>query len=194
MSDAGGPSRAGGHAPPAITCRPRAALSPDEYAAIVALCTRAYAEPFAGYLAPFHDAVHLLAHDGDGLVSHACWIPRRLHRANGGPLHVAYVEAVATEPAHQRRGHATRVLRALAAAIADPALGFACGVLSPSDPAFYAPLGWEAWRGPLATRHPDGRVTPDPDEGIMILRLPHGDATLDLDEGLAAEWRDGEVW
>jgi GNAT superfamily N-acetyltransferase len=177
---------------PRIEVLSRGALTPARYDAILALCTRAYEEPFAEYLAPFGDATHVLATVDGELVSHAMWVPRTLtHR--GTPLRCAYVEAVATEPTRQRRGHATRVLRALADAITD----FELGALSPSDAAFYARLGWEPWRGPLAVATGDvasgDAVTPTPDEEVMILRLPRTPA-LDLDGPLVAPWRPGEVW
>ena len=64
--------------------------------------------------------------------------------------------------------------------------------LSPSDPAFYARLGWELWRGPLAVAT-DAGITPTPDEEVMILRLPKT-PPLDLHGTLVAPWRPGDVW
>jgi len=66
------------------------------------------------------------------------------------------------------------------------------GALSPSDPAFYARLGWELWRGPLAVAT-DAGITPTPDEEVMILRLPKT-PPLDLHGTLVAPWRPGDVW
>ena len=168
----------------------RAALPAAWYDAVVALCTRAYEEPFAEYLAPLPDGVHALAFDGDAVVSHAMWVDRTL-TSEGRALHTAYVEAVATEPAHERRGHATAVLRALADAIVASG-AYELAVLSPSDRAFYARLGWEPWRGPLLVAT-DAGVEPTPDEEVMILRLPRT-PPLDLDAPLVAPWRTGEVW
>lgn len=105
------------------------------------------------------------------------------------PLDTAYVELVATAPEAQRRGYARTLLRHLVTAM----LGFDIGALSPSDPAFYAPLGWEEWRGPLATRTSAG-VMPTPDEAVMILRLPRTPGSLDVWQPLSVEWRPGEVW
>jgi GNAT superfamily N-acetyltransferase len=166
---------------------PRAALGPGQAAEVAALCARAYEEPFAEILDAFADATHVLASSAGEIVSHALWVPRTLV-ADGVALRSAYVEAVATEPRHQRRGHASRVLRALAAAIT----GYDLGALSPSDAAFYARLGWEAWRGPVAVAT-DAGVVPTPDEEVMILRLP---ATPPLDTAgtLVAPWRAGDVW
>jgi GNAT superfamily N-acetyltransferase len=165
----------------------RHTLSPAQNEEIIALCTRAYEEDFRSLLAMFDDATHVLAYLDRQLVSHAMWVPRTL-TYNGTPLHSAYVEAVATEPLHQGRGYASRVLRA----VADAITAFDLGALSPSDPAFYTRLGWEEWRGPLAVER-DGVVTPTPDEGVMILRLPNT-PPLDLGGALVAPWRAGEIW
>lgn len=166
---------------------PGASLSQVQYESIVALCTRAYDEEFGEILAGFAGPTHVLGYLGDELVSHALWIPRTL-LYNGAALRSAYVEAVATEQRHQGRGYASAVLRALAGAITD----YDIGALSPSDPAFYARLGWELWRGPLAVATDEG-IVPTPDEQVMILRLPKT-PPLDLHGTLVAAWRPGEVW
>ncbi len=154
---------------------------------IVALCSRAYDEDFRDVLAMFADATHVVAFLERDLVSHALWIPRELIY-NGRFLRSAYVEAVATEPHYQGRGYASHVLRTVAATISS----YDVGALSPSDPAFYARLGWEQWCGPLAVVA-DGDVTPTPDDVVMILRLPNT-PPLDLHETLIAPWRAGDIW
>ena len=166
---------------------PRAALDTATLAAVTGLCARAYEEPFEETMVLFPDATHVLARHDDALVSHAMWVPRRLWQG-GCVMRGAYVEAVATEPAAQGRGHATRVLRALGAAIME----FDLGVLSPSDENFYARLGWKAWRGPLLIEQ-NGAVTPTSGEEIMILRTPTTPA-LDVNGPLTAPWRPGELW
>lgn len=170
-----------------ITIVPNTALSPALHQDIVALCTRAYEEDFAGIMRLFTDATHVLGYLGDELVSHALWIERTL-TCNGTPLHSAYVEAVATEPRHQGRGYASGVLRALETAIS----AYDLGALSPSEPAFYARLGWEEWHGGLAVLTAEG-VIPTPDEDVMILRLPKT-PPLDLHGTLVAPWREGDIW
>lgn len=174
-----------------IEVLPRTDLPPVRHDEIVALCTRAYEEDFRDILAAFADATHVLASHGGTLVSHALWVPRTLAH-DGVPLRSAYVEAVATEPCHQHRGHASAVMRAVASAVRAPDAPYDVGALSPFDRAFYARLGWESWRGPLAVATADG-VTPTPDQEVMILRLPHT-PSLDLDGTLVAPWRAGEVW
>ncbi len=170
-----------------ITIVPGTALSAALRQDIIALCTRAYEEDFADIMAAFTGATHVLGYLGDELVSHALWIPRTL-TCNGAPLRCAYVEAVATEPRYQGRRCASSILRALAAAVTD----YDLAALSPSEAAFYARLGWEAWRGPLAVLTA-GSVIPTPDEDVMILRLPNT-PPLDLYGMLVAPWREGDIW
>jgi len=164
-------------------------LGRSEAADILALCSEAYQENFAGYLGMLADPVHVLARLDGGLVSHACWVTRWLQPGDGSLLRTAYVEAVATSPAHQGRGFATEVLRFLANAVAD----FDIAALSPSDPGFYARIGWEPWRGPLHVREANAAVPAEADEMCMIMRLPRTPA-LDFDGPLSIEWRLGEVW
>jgi Predicted acetyltransferase involved in intracellular survival and related acetyltransferases len=123
------------------------------------------------------------------LVSHALWVTRYLQAGHGPLLRTAYVEAVATDPDYQRRGFATAVMQRLAAEVKD----FELAALSPSDPAFYARLGWQLWRGPLFIRTEDGLLASPDEEQVMILRLPRT-PLLDLDMPLSAEWRQGELW
>jgi aminoglycoside 2'-N-acetyltransferase I len=155
---------------------------------IIALCSQAYGEDFSSVVdLDVPEPFHILAFVHDELVSHALWFTRILH-ADGQPLRSAYVEAVATAPAHQGRGYASTLLQHLAGAISS----YDIGALSPSDPAFYARLGWELWRGPL-------RITTDsesihtPDDRVMILRVPRTPA-ISLESSLTAPWRAGELW
>jgi aminoglycoside 2'-N-acetyltransferase I len=124
------------------------------------------------------------------IVSHALWVTRWL-QVNDGPLiRTAYVEAVATAPAHQRRGYASAVLQALV----DELHHFELAALCAADDAqcLYRRLGWELWRGPLFIRQANDRVE-TPGETVMIRRLPKS-PSLDLDGSLSAEWRLGEIW
>jgi GNAT superfamily N-acetyltransferase len=153
------------------------------------LCTEAYAEDFSNAFELLGPGVHVIGRLDERIVSHAMWVNRLLQPGTSALLNTAYVEAVATSPAFQRRGFGTEVLRRLANEIHD----FDLGALSPSDERFYARLGWEAWRGPLFIRTSAG-LQSTPDEGVMILRLEKTPAGLDLDSPLSAEWRPGEVW
>jgi len=165
-----------------------ATLTAAEWAAIIALCELAFAEDFSRSFAPFARSWHVLVRQGGALVCHACWVERLLQPAGLPILHTAYIEAVATHPAWQRRGYGTLAMRR----IAEEIVSYDLGALSPAVAEFYERLGWEGWRGPTAIRT-DAGLLPTPDEEIMILRLPQT-PPLDLDAPISAEWREGELW
>jgi aminoglycoside 2'-N-acetyltransferase I len=171
-----------------ITVLPAAALSAELRQQISALCTAAYEEEMEPVLASLPAPTHVLGWIGDELVSHAAWVTRWLQPAEMAPLRTAYVEAVATAATWRGRGFAAQVMQRLAAEIQD----FQLGALSPFSVDYYARLGWQLWRGPLAVRSAAGLV-PTPDEEVMILRLPQT-PPLDLTAALSVEWRAGEVW
>lgn len=160
-----------------------------DYRTVLELCSRVYEEDYEPALRTFQDAVHLLGEVNGALVSHALWCTRWL-QVNGGPLlRTAYVEGVATEEAHRRKGYASTLMRRLVGEVAE----FDLVALSPSNDGFYARLGWELWRGPLAVRTESGTVPSPSDEWAMIYRLPHT-PRLDIYAPLSIEWREGEVW
>jgi aminoglycoside 2'-N-acetyltransferase I len=165
-------------------------LSREMLDRILELCDRAYGEDLREIFLTFPDPVHVLAIADGALVSHALWITRWLAPGGRAPLRTAYVEAVATEPARQRQGFASAVLRRLVREVA----GFELAALCPSDDGqpLYARLGWETWRGPLSIRR-DGNLIDTPEESIMIHRLPLT-PVLRLSDSMSAEWRPGEVW
>lgn len=130
---------------------------------------------------------HYIAYERDTLVGHAMVTTRWLH-VGGQRLKTAYVDAVATHPAHQGRGIGSAVMRRLASGLA----GFDIGCLETDRPGFYERLGWESWRGPLAGLK-GSEVIPTPDQqGILILRLPPS-RDVDVDAHLTIEW-DGRIW
>jgi aminoglycoside 2'-N-acetyltransferase I len=163
-------------------------LSPATFAAVLALCNEAYEEELSALFATFVHPVHVLAYLGDDLVSHAMWVTRWLQAGTHPLMRTAYVEMVATAPAHQGRGFGTAVMQRLAAEIQN----FELGGLATGSPGFYARLGWEPWRGPLSIRTDTG-ILPTPDDSMMILRLPNTQP-LDPSAPLSAEWRAGELW
>lgn len=157
---------------------------------ILALCTRAYGEDLREAFDSFPSPRHVFAtHDG-AIVSHALWITRRLIPRTGAPLRTAYVEAVATDPAYQRRGFGSAIMQRLLSEV----IHFDLAALCPSDDgqSLYRRLGWERWIGPLSIRR-GSEIIETPDESIMIHRLP-GTPHLDLTGSLSAEWRPGELW
>ena len=164
-------------------------LSGPAYRAVISLCSRAYEEDYEPALRTFADAVHLLGEVDGVLASHALWYTRWLQVEGGPLLRTAYVEGVATEEVYRRRGYASALIKLLVTQIGE----YDLAALSPSHAAFYARLGWESWRGPLAIRTEAGLLPSPSDEEVMIYRLPRTPA-LDIDALLSAEWREGELW
>ena len=133
---------------------------------------------------------HFVLEQAGAVLAYASVALREL-QADGRPLRTGYVEAVATRPDVQARGHGTTVVRAVNEHIRGT---FEIGALSTGIPDFYRRLGWELWLGPTAVRTQRGLVpTPEDDGGIMILATP-STPTLDLHGALSCEWRRGDVW
>ncbi len=134
--------------------------------------------------------VHVVLDVHGEIVTHASIVEREL-RVDGRPLRTGYVEAVATAPAWQGRGHGSTVMRDVTACIRD---GFELGALGTGEHGFYERLGWRTWTGPSSVRTPDGdRATPDDDGFLMILRTP-ATPPLRPDAPISCEWRPGDVW
>jgi aminoglycoside 2'-N-acetyltransferase I len=165
-------------------------LSSSERKAIIDVCTQAYGEDFTAILAQFPDAIHLLAHRESRLVSHACWVTRWLQPDGLPLLKTAYVEAVATVPAFQRKGIGSAVMQRVAMEIQDYALGGLCA--AHDHIGFYRRLGWEIWCGPKAIRTSETLIA-TPDEDVMILRTAKT-PPLNIFTTITAEWREGDVW
>jgi aminoglycoside 2'-N-acetyltransferase I len=132
--------------------------------------------------------IHVLACREQELVGHAVATTRWLQPKGLPLLHTAYIDAVATLPAYQGQGIGSTLMRHLATVIAD----FEIACLATERVSFYARLGWEVWRGPLAGRRAT-ELLPTPDEqGIMILRLART-PPLDVESLLVVEY-DGRIW
>jgi aminoglycoside 2'-N-acetyltransferase I len=159
--------------------------------AVIRLCVDAHQEEdflnLFSFLPP--DGLHVLADLGGELAGHAVVTTRWLLPLDLPLLRTAYVDAVATSPAHQRQGVGSAVMSHLAAALGD----FDVACLETERVSFYERLGWEEWRGPLAGRTDDGLI-PTPDQkGVMILRLPRT-PELDLDTLLTIEVHPARIW
>ena len=164
-------------------------LTPQDEAAILDLCRRAYDEELGQYFRDVGGGTHVMGYLDGKLVCHAMWVTRWLEPEGGPRLRTAYVELVATDPAEQRKGYGSAVMRRLAESIVD----FDLGALSPATAEIYARLGWTFWRGPLSIRGPEGLIA-SPEEEIMILRLPRT-PPLDVNGPLSADPRAGdEQW
>ncbi len=166
------------------------ALTPSDLRDILAMGNAAYEEDVAPVLRDCGLGLHALGRVGGALVTHALIVDRQLQIAGRAPMHAAYIELVATDPPHQKKGYASLLLRALVSQLTNHDIA----ALSPSAESFYARLGWELWRGPLFVRTEAGIESSPEDEEVMILRLPRTPADVDLDALLSVEWRPGEVW
>jgi len=160
-----------------------------ERSVIIRLCTEAHHTDFGplfSFLPP--NGLHVLAYGDGQLVGHAVVTTRWLQPDKLPLLKTAYVDAVATDPAYQGQGIGSSVMRHLASVIQNYEL--AC--LETERVSFYAQLGWEEWRGPLAGRK-GTELLPTPDQkGIMILRIART-PPLNLNSSLTVEY-DGRIW
>jgi aminoglycoside 2'-N-acetyltransferase I len=161
-------------------------------AAIIDVCIEAHQEPDFQNLFKYSPSGgwHFLAFLEDRVVSHASVGTRWLQPEGQPILKTAYVDAVATHPAHQEQGYGSAVMQQLAK---DIDLEYTIACLETDRESFYARLGWETWRGPLAGRSEQGLVPTPEQRGIMILRLS-GTPFLDLDAGLTIECQTERIW
>jgi aminoglycoside 2'-N-acetyltransferase I len=129
--------------------------------------------------------------DLDGQILGHASVVERVLEIGGRPLRTGYVEAVATDPATQGRGHGSVVM---AAATEHIRSAFELGALGTGRHAFYERLGWMTWRGQAFVRTPDGPQRARDDEGyILVLRTP-ASPVFDLDEPISCDWRPGDAW
>ncbi|MDQ1511208.1 MAG: hypothetical protein QOG50_3052 [Actinomycetota bacterium] len=132
---------------------------------------------------------HFLEYRGRELVSHAVVTTRWVQPEGQRVLKTAYVDAVATLPAYQGRGHGSAAMSRLAAEIDD----YEIACLQTDRPGFYARLGWELWRGALAGRSDHGLIPTPQQRGVMVLRVPQT-PPLDLDAQLTIECQPERIW
>jgi len=167
-------------------------LDADTRNAIVNLCVIAHQEEDFKNLFSYvlSGGWHFLAFQGEQLVSHAMVTTRWLQPKGLPLLKTAYIDAVATWPTAQRRGHASTLMHHLAKRIDDE---YAMGCLETERAEFYERLGWEVWRGPLAGRSKQGLIPTPEQKGIMVLRLSQTPA-IDLDSLLTIECQAERIW
>lgn len=160
--------------------------------AIIQVCVAAHEnEDFLRLFSYFpQGGLHFLGYVEDTLVGHAVVTTRWLQPEGLPLLQTAYVDAVSTTPAHQGQGVGSAVMQQLADTIAAE---YEIACLETEREGFYARLGWQTWRGPLAGRSDSGLV-PTPDQrGVMVLRLPRT-PDLDLHGPLTIECQTGRIW
>jgi aminoglycoside 2'-N-acetyltransferase I len=160
--------------------------------ALRSLWDRAFGDRFSDADADHaYGGVHVLVRAGDRLVGHASAVPRRIRFGEASWLNVGYVEAVATDPRHQRTGIGRRTMLELHGEIRSrwPVAMLSTGRAT----AFYEPLGWERWRGTSYTRTEAGVVADGEHGGLMILRLDRS-VVPDLSVSVTCEDRPGDAW
>jgi aminoglycoside 2'-N-acetyltransferase I len=133
--------------------------------------------------------IHFLLEEERSILAHASVVERELH-AGDRPLVTGYVEAVATWPALQGRGHGSALMREVGEHIDRT---FELGALG-GEPSFYERLGWVRWRGQLFVRTDDGPVRTPEEEGSVLVRVTPATPDLDLEGPLTCDWRPGDVW
>ncbi len=160
--------------------------------AIVNLCVAAHQEEDFKNLFSYVSSggLHFLGFEGEQLVSHAMVTTRWLQPEGQPLLKTAYVDAVATLPTAQGRGHGSALMRRLASRI-DGA--YVLGCLETERVGLFERVGWELWRGPLAGRSEQGLIPTPEQQGIMVLRLSQM-PVLNLDSLLTIEDQGVRFW
>jgi aminoglycoside 2'-N-acetyltransferase I len=134
--------------------------------------------------------IHALVWDGGQLIAHASVVQRRLlHR--GHALRAGYVEGVAVLLGRHGQGHGAAVMEVVERVVRG---AYELGALGATEAAagFYAFRGWEQWQGPTSVLAPTGIVRTQEEDGSVFV-LPVS-ASLNQDDELICDWRDGEVW
>lgn len=167
-------------------------LSDEETEAVRAVLDRAFDGTFTND--DWHHALgghHVVVRRDGVIIAHGAVVPRRMQIGDAEWV-VGYVEAVATDPAHQGRGAGTWAMEAAAAVISER---YGLGVLSTSAHGFYERLGWHRWHGPSWVRRAPGDVlrTPDEDDGIMAW-WPDGEPPVDVHASITCDERVGDDW
>ena len=167
-------------------------LDADLRNTIIELCVAAHQEEdFRNLFSYFSSGgLHFLVREGERVVSHAVVTTRWLQPEGHSLLKTAYVDAVATLPAAQGRGHGSTLMRSLARKADDD---YVIGCLETDRIGFYERLGWQLWRGPLAGRSEKGLIPTPEQKGIMVLRLSQTPA-LNLDSTLTIVCEGQRIW
>lgn len=134
--------------------------------------------------------VHFVLDVDATIVAHASVVERELH-VGGAAVRAGYVEAVATGPQHQRRGHGTALMREVGSYIAER---FQLGALGTGSHGFYERLGWQTWRGPSYVRTAEGLDRTAGEDGYILVLLTPSSPPLDLTAPISCDWRQGDVW
>jgi aminoglycoside 2'-N-acetyltransferase I len=133
--------------------------------------------------------LHFILEENGTVAAHASVVERELH-TSGHRLATGYVEAVATRPYLQGRGHGSTVMRAVGEYIDGT---FQLGALG-GEPSFYERLGWVVWEGPTFVRTQAGLIPTPEEDGLVLVRLTPSSPEFDLSAPISCDWRLGDVW
>jgi aminoglycoside 2'-N-acetyltransferase I len=183
---------------PEVMRRHRSAFSDAELDDVLRFCSLAF-EGDPDDWGPEHwetvwPGEHFLATEDRSLVAHACVIERDL-RVDGRSIRTGYVEDVCTRNDRRRRGYGTSVMAAASKYLAER---FDLGALATGTTAFYEPMGWLRWEGPILVRTDGGDVPGDAgweaDDAVMVLSTPTTPGWLERSLSISCEWRPDEPW
>ncbi|MEW6060087.1 MAG: GNAT family N-acetyltransferase [Actinomycetota bacterium] len=169
-------------------------LRPEEVAVLGELFDAAWRDKSSRFtqedLEHAFGGIHFLLEEGGRILSHAAVVERELHTGEHR-LRTGYAGAVATWPAHQRRGYGTAVMLEVDEHVDRT---FQLGALETGFPAFYERLEWVKWRGPMFARTDLGPIRTTLEDGRVLVRLTPSSPRLDLSAPISCEWRSGDVW
>ena len=134
--------------------------------------------------------VHFILSDDGTILAHASVVRRELETRER-MWRTGFVEAVATRPDVQGRGHGTTVMRAAGEHINE---AYELGSLSTGENTFYERLAWQTWRGETGVRTEQGTDMTPWEKGCVMVLLTSASAQIDLTGPITCEWRPGDVW
>jgi aminoglycoside 2'-N-acetyltransferase I len=161
--------------------------------ALIALCGRAFREPFEQAWNAVGAGTHVIAEVDGRPVGHALLIERAIEIGLGSerPLRSGYLENVASEPRLHGRGIGSAVMRRMNELIDR----YELGALATGSNAFYERLGWMTWRGPVYVRHGDRRERLEREDGRVMVRFtPLTPAGLEVEAAISVEGRAWNAW
>lgn len=102
----------------------------------------------------------------DRLIAHGAVVPRKMH-IDGENVDVGYVEAIAVEPKHWRKGYGSLLLADITSFCKSE---FSLSMLSTDETDFYSKSGWRVFQG-MSYVLQDGKEfrTEDEDDGLMFI-------------------------
>jgi aminoglycoside 2'-N-acetyltransferase I len=134
--------------------------------------------------------IHALIWEREQLIAHAALVQRQL-LYDGRALRTGYVEGVAVDGEHRRRGHGARLMTALSPLIG---AGYQLGALGATEVAapLYERLGWTRWQGPTWGLTPAGPTRTAEEDGWIYVLQPS--PALDPTRPLTCDYRAGDLW